>query len=76
MLGDPVVEFPTCERQKWKRDEIARKLAQAREALAGGSSEVEVSERLNIPRSTLRYWLSREDHSRWFEERGGVLRKS
>jgi hypothetical protein len=62
MLGDHVVEFPTCERQKWKRDEIASKLAQAREALAGGSSEVEVSERLNIPRSTLRYWLSRKDH--------------
>jgi|GEM_PF-1729737 len=62
MLGEHVVEFPTCARQKWQRDEIASKLAQAREALAGGSSEVEVSERLNIPRSTLRYWLSRKDH--------------
>jgi hypothetical protein len=57
-----VVEFPIHKRQKRERDEIAIKLEQAEAALAAGSSEVEVSARLNIPRSTLRYWLSRKAH--------------
>ena len=67
MSGENVVEFPTPVRRKWTRDEIASKLERAQEALAGGSSEAEVSARLNVPRTTLRHWLSRKDDlGHWF----------
>jgi len=57
MSNGEAIEFP---RRQWTREEVAYKLEQAEEALAGGSSEVEVSEHLEVPRTTLRYWLSRK----------------
>jgi hypothetical protein len=76
MLEGKVIEFPG---RQWKRDEVACKLEQAKKALAEGSSEAEVSSQLGVPRTTLRYWLSRKAHldgsenaAEFFESPDGV----
>lgn len=47
-------------RRHWERCTVVHKVAQASEALEGGQTQEQVSERLGVPRSTLRYWLERK----------------
>jgi len=61
MSKENVINFPGQKRQ-WTRNEVACKLEQAKEALAKGDSEAEVSALLEVSRTTLRYWLLRKEH--------------
>jgi len=55
-------------KKRWSRLEVARLLAESKNALEEERSVQEIADQLDMPRSTLRYWLESQGESRLTEE--------
>jgi hypothetical protein len=55
-----VQEIKGNERKSWSRKEVAKNLEEAEEKLQNAHSQRQIAEDLQVPRSTLQYWLSRK----------------
>jgi len=47
-------------RKRWRREEVAKKLEEVEEESQCTRSQRQKAEELEVPRSTLQYWLSRK----------------
>ena len=47
--------------KRWSREEVARKIIEFEEGVKNLSSQRQLAEELEIPRSTLQYWLERKN---------------
>ena len=53
-------EIERNERKSWSRKEVAKNLEEAEEKSQNAHSQRQIAEGLQVPRSTLQYWLSRK----------------
>ncbi len=53
-------EIKRNERKSWSRKEVAKNLEEAEEKSQNAHSQRQIAEDLQVPRSTLQYWLSRK----------------
>ena len=53
--------MPEAKEKRWTREEIAEKMAELEQVSQGTSSQRQLAEELEIPRTTLQHWLKRKE---------------